>query len=295
MKENLKNYDIYSFSLLNEWKFLSERKKFVSLPNVNESFGDSMTLTCQLKGMLESYLDRYPHMSLNALALKSGVGATTLRRLKNQDIKGDPAPHTVLALVSAITNEKRLSVLVDKYDGPLGKLLKSSFGPFVETKIDHTFKADLNSFLRDSTSYFVFKLCSHRRGATREQIESNYGAIGIQKLEHLIKNDIIYEQEKRFYTHDKNFSLDVSIALEHLPQLISHFKLEEVSQGKNMFYSMSECLNEEGILKIKAIQKEAVKKIIEIMKSPYWEGDIPYFTLMMSDSQELPLNEETLL
>lgn len=251
-----------------------------------------MTLTGQLKGMLDTYLDRHPNVSLNALAMKSGIGATTLRRLKNENIKGDPAPHTVLALVSALTNEKRLSVIVDTYDGPLGELLQSSFGPYVEKSLDHSYKADLNSFLRDSTSYFVFKLCANRSGAAQEDIEKNYGRIGLEKLSHLIKNGLIEERKDRFFAKDQNFSLDIGIALDHLPQLVSHFKLEEAMLGKNLFYTMSESLSEEGILKIKAIQKDAVKKIIDIMKSPFYEGDIPYFSLNMCDTQKLPAKPE---
>ncbi len=255
---------------------------------------DLMTLTCQLKTMLDTYLDRYPNVSLNALAMKSGIGATTLRRLKNDDIKGDPAPHTVLALVSALTSEKRLSVIVESYDGPLGELLKSSFGPYVETKIDHSYKADLNSFLRDSTSYFVYKLCANRTGATMESIESNYGKIGVQKLEYLMKNGLIRREGDSFHAMEKNFGLDVSIVLDHLPQLVAHFKLDKVCEGQNLFYTVSESLNEEGIQKIKQIQKEAIKKIIDITKSPFYEGDIPYFTLNMNDSQILPERTEAI-
>lgn len=266
--------------------------EFDNLPPIGESSGDSMTLTDQLKHMLDSYFYTHPHMSLNALALKSGVGATTLRRIKNQDIKGDPAPHTVLSLVSSLTNERRLSVLVEKFDGPLGELLKESFGPYIETQIDHAYRADLNSFLRDSTSYFVYKLCSNRSGATLEQIQKNYGLVGTQKLKGLIENKLIEEKKGTYFSIESNYSLDIEVVLNHLPQLTAHFKTEEVSKGQNLFYTLSESLSEEGIQKVKEAQKEAIKKIIDIMKSPFYEGDIPYFTLAMSDTQAMPEKPE---
>lgn len=251
-----------------------------------------MTLSGQLKHMLDTYLDKYPNMSLNALAMKSGIGATTLRRIKNESIKGDPAPHTVLALVSALSNEKRLSVLVEKYEGPLGELLSDSFGAYVETKIDHSYKADLNSYLRDSTSYFVYKLCSNRAGATKEQIEKNYGLVGVQRLVHLMENGLIESRDKKYFAVESNFSLDITVALSHLPQLTAHYKPEEIAKGQNLFYTLSESLNEEGIEKIKAVQKEAVKKMIDIMNSPFYEGEIPYFALNMCDTQTLPEKPE---
>ena len=70
--------------------------------------GSFMTLCEQLKEIVDDYLTRYPNLSINSLAMKSGVGATTLRRIKNLSIKGDPAPHTVLNIVSSTSNQKCL-------------------------------------------------------------------------------------------------------------------------------------------------------------------------------------------
>jgi hypothetical protein len=49
---------------------------------------------------------------------------------------------------------------------------------------------------------------------------------------------------------------------------------------------LSETINEDGIRKIKEIQKEAIKKIHTIMNSPFYEGDIPFFTIDMCDTME---------
>ena len=255
-----------------------------------------MTLTGQLKHMLDCYFHQHPNMSLNALALKSGIGATTLRRIRNQEIKGDPAPHTVLAFVSALTNEKRLSILVDKFDGPLGELLKESFGPYVESSLGHSFQAELSTYLRDATSYFVYKLCANRAGISREEIERNYGLQGLKKLDQMHGDKLIelknHKGQERYFAVANEYSLDVDTVLGHLPQLAAHFKLGEVSKGRNLFYNMSESLNEEGIQKIKAIQKEAVLKMLDVFKSPFYEGDIPFFTLNMCDTQLMPAKPE---
>ena len=64
--------------------------------------GSAMALVEQLKGVVDGYFEKYPHMSINALAQRSGVPATTLRRIINKTVKGDPAPHTVLNIISAV-------------------------------------------------------------------------------------------------------------------------------------------------------------------------------------------------
>jgi hypothetical protein len=247
-----------------------------------------MTLTGQLKDLVENYFEQNPHMSMNALAMKSGVGATTLRRIRSSSIKGDPAPHTVLGLVSSISKEKRLSVLVKKFDGPIGELLQDTFGPYVEESLSHEYAVDLNHHLKDPTAYFVYKLAANRVGTTAEAVKENYGSLGLKKLGELIELGLIEEKGDKFHATRKEYALDVHVVANHLPQLVSHYKPEEIEKGQNLFYTMSESLNEDGIKKIKEIQKEAIKKIITIMNSPYYEGDIPFFTLDMAETLSMP-------
>lgn len=267
---------------------LSHNLSSGTLSLLRDSAGDSMTLTQQLQGLVENYFDKFPNMSMNALALKSGIGATTLRRLRSDSIKGDPAPHTVLSLVSSVTNERRLSVIVEMFDGPLGELLKQTFGPYVEQNVQHKASPSLNSFLTDATSYFIYKLAANREGTTLETIEGNYGALGLKRLSELTDHGLINEVDGVFKASEPDFCLDVHLAAGHLPQLVSHYKPDEIPNGQNLFYTMSESLNEEGIQKVKTAQKEAIKKIMDIMRSPFYAGDIPYFTLDMADTLEMP-------
>ena len=86
-----------------------------------------MTVTEQLQDVVCSYLEKYPNISINALAKRSGVAATTIRRLLNQETKKSIAPHTVLNLVSSISKEKRLSKLIGLFDGLWESFLEKIF------------------------------------------------------------------------------------------------------------------------------------------------------------------------
>ena len=245
-----------------------------------------MTLNEQLKSIVNSYFERYPHMSINGLAQKSGVGATTLRRLVNNTGKGEPAPHVVLGLVSATSKEKRLSQLVTMFEGEVGELLKKSFAPYIEKDMPQEIDHDLNEVLKDQISYFIYKLSANREGTDKLEISELYGKIGLERCSNLLKLGFVSIDAKsdKIHAKKKDFSLDVHIAADHLPEMMKYYKPEQISEGKNLFYTLSETINEEGIQKIKEVQKEAVKKVFDIMRSPFYEGKIPYFTVQVCDT-----------
>lgn len=246
-----------------------------------------MTVTEQLQNVVCNYLDNHPNISINALAKRSGVAATTIRRIVKQETKKSIAPHTVLNLVSSISKEKRLGKLIGMFDGPLGELLKENFSAFAEeggNSLDGCFDHRLNAVLSDPIAYFVYKLTSNRTGIAKEIVQELYGRNGMTKLNELTELALVEEKDGIFFATEKNFSLSVDIAAKHLPELVKFYKPNQIELTRNMFYSLSETLNEDGIQKIKEIQKEAVKKTYQIMQSPFYEGEIPYFTVQVCDT-----------
>lgn len=244
-----------------------------------------MTLCEQLKVIVESYLVKHPNISINGLAMRSGVGASTLRRLLNDSIKGDPAPHTVLNILSTVSKEKKLSKLITMAEGPVANMLQEAFSHFVESDVPHVYDNDLNEILKDQMSYFIYKLAANRKGTDKIFISEMFGKAGLERLNKMVALEVLkINDEGDVHAEKKDFSLDVEIAAGHLPELVKYYKPEAIGRGQNLFYTMSESINEEGIQKIKAIQKEAVKKIYDVMRSPFYEGSIPFFTLDMSDT-----------
>jgi len=253
-----------------------------------------MELTQELKNMVENHLDRFPNVSINALAIRSGVGATTLRRILNLSIKGDPSPHTILSLVSVLYKEKKLSKLLPQVAGPVGQFLRECFGQFIEEDVPHKTCSDLNEILSDRLCYFVYKLAANKRGTTRFKIAELFGKLGEDRLCYLLKQGWILEEGDILHAKEKDFSLDVHLSKKHLPELINFYKPDEVGRKQNIFYTLSESLNEAGIKKIKEIQYEAVRKIYEVMSTEQFIGDIPYFSINISDTMELTKSEGVL-
>ncbi|MCR9206208.1 MAG: hypothetical protein NXH75_16620 [Halobacteriovoraceae bacterium] len=250
-----------------------------------------VTLCLQLKDLLTSYFRKHPQVSVNGLSKKSGVGASTIRRLMAGEIKGDPAPHTVLNLASSITKEKRLYVLINMFEGPLGEVLKETFAPYIDLALPHSIEKDLNKELQDSIKYFIYKAAANRAGAQESWVLDTFGKLGLDRLGELLEKGFLEKSGEVYHAKEKNFSLDLGIAAAHLTQLVKFYKPHELDKGRNLFYTLSESLNEEAIQKIKDIERNAMKEIYQIMEDENSFGETPYFSLLVSDELTLKQRE----
>lgn len=256
-----------------------------------------MTDLCgQLQTVINDYFNRYPNMSVNSLAAKSGVGASTLRRILNSGLKGDPAPHTVLNIASAVSKEKRLAVLITMFDGPLGELLKETFSPYIEMNMDHVLKDDLNTELKDYTKYMIYKCAANRAGVQASWVLDTFGKAGVQKMKEMLSRGFLSGGPHVFHANEKNFSLDLETATAHLPEAVRFYKPEEVKDGKNLFYTLSESINDEAIKKIKKIQLEATQEIYKVMSDEKSAGDTHYMAISLMDQLNGPsTNDEEVM
>jgi hypothetical protein len=238
------------------------------------------SVTEQLREMITSFLSRHPALTVNALAGRSGVAPTTLRRLIQDESRSEVAPHSVLALVSYLLREKKLSKLIHIVEGPVGELLRKSFDQFIydENESDHLIENELNEIFKDKLNYLIYKMAANQCGV---------------KLEELINKGLVIQDENGlFHAREKNFSVDLKRAHELTHVLVDQFKPDDVHKGYGLFYSLSEGLNDKGINEVKKIELEAVKKIHTVMNNKEFIGSIPYFSIVLSDVLGLTPNEE---
>lgn len=246
--------------------------------------GSRVELNSEIKHLVDGYLNNNPKLTVNAFAGRSGIPATTLRRILSGKTKAEISPHTILAIVSYIHREKRIAKVIEKTSGAVYDVLSKNFSRYIFDNTDYVSDETLNDVLKDRTCYFIYKLAANKKGISRNFIRMDYGENGIRSLDKMIKIGLISESEGICHAKEKNFSLDVSVALKHNQELMNFFKLEEAKEGQNLYYTMSQGMNEEGIKKIKDVKRTAVKAIQEIMNNEAYQGVIPYFSMMMSDT-----------
>ena len=241
-------------------------------------------LITQLSELINNYLKKYPQISVNALAARSNIPVSTLRRISLGQQKSEIAPHNVLNLTSYILKEKNLSSLLHKVNPVIRDYLERHFGQFIFSEEKRTYDVDLNSCLKDQHRYFIYKLAANHRGTTLMEVMELFGRQGEVKVEEMLQMGLLIEEDGKLHAKDKNFSLDLEVASSHLPELVRFYKPETLGLGLNLFYSMSESMNKEAIAEIKNIQREAAKKIAAIMDDVNNRGDIPYFTINLSET-----------
>lgn len=254
------------------------------------------TVNSQLREIITVFLERNPYLSLNGFAKNSGVSSTTLRRIVNDVTKNEPAPHTILNIVSYITKEKKISKLLDKIDGPIKEVLSKCFAQYTFEVKAHSYALELNTILKDYSNYLIYKLAANVNGTSQLDIYEALGALGREKLKNLLKIGVVeLKDDERIYACDPNFSIDLQIAKEHLPNLVSFYEPEQVHKGENIFYSLSESVNHQGIQKIKDILRSAASEVHEIMSDTQYQGDIPFFSIVLADSlKHTPESQEVL-
>lgn len=259
------------------------KTKYMNLSQTENSH--SISVNDQLREMISAYLNTHPGLTLNALAGRSGVPATTMRRLVQQT-GSELAPHSVLAIVSYLLKEKKISALLRKVEGPVAELLNKSFNQFIfdEESSQHEIHTDLNTLFQDRTCYLIYKMAANACGTSVREIKNVFGLTGLQKLQEMVdKGVILNDDNEKLHARDKNFSVDLVLAHKLTHSLVDFYKPKDVEKGMNLFYSLSEGMNEEGIKKIKEIEINAVKKIFEIMNDEKNQGTIPYFAVVLSD------------
>jgi hypothetical protein len=262
----------------------------MSLEEINYS-----NVNDQLREMVRGFLNNHPSLTLNAFAQRSGVAPTTLRRLMQDESRSEIAPHSVLALVSYVLREKKISKLIKVVDGPVGDLLRKSFDQFIfdESASDHKLDSDLNEVFKDKLNYLIYKMAANQCGTTFEEIRNNFGLHGVRKLEILMQQKwIVSDRAQVLHAKEKNFTVDLNRAHELTHALVDQYKPSDVEKGYSLFYSLSEGLNEVGVKEVKKIQIEAIKKVFEVMNNKEFNGSIPYFSIFLSDVIGLTPSEE---
>lgn len=286
-----------SFFLFNGFTSIEQLRLLPSL-DMNEAHTEhsqnSLTINQQLRLMTAEYLTKHPTLTLNALAQRCGVPATTMRRLMQEEQRSELAPHSVLSLVSYLLKEKKISKILKAIQGPVAELLNKCFDQFIfdEKSSDHQMSTDLNTIFQDKFSYLIYKMAANKCGTSIDEVKNALGLVGLKKLNNLIEKNWILAEGERLHARQKNFSVDLALAHELSHALIDLYKPCDVKNGLNLFYSLSEGMNEEGIKKIKEIEKEAVKKIYDLMNSEDMQGCIPYFALVVSDVMGPTPNED---
>jgi hypothetical protein len=273
---------------------LNEAQNNIQDESKDRSSSPSSPVVVELRKLVEQYLSHHPRLNLQTLASRSQVPVTTLRRLIQDEKKSEVAPHIVLNLCSYILKEKKVTKLLLMLPMVLADFLRKYFGSFCfEGANERVYDDSLNNILKDKLNYLIYKLAANHQGTNFIELSEIFGITGVARARELINQEFLIVKKvqqangieiESIVAKDQDFTLNLTTAASHLPELTKFYRPDCVGKNLNLMYSLSEGLNKNGIAEVKRLQKKAIEGTLKIMQDPHFQGTIPYFTLNLCES-----------
>ncbi len=243
----------------------------------------------RLVALLRDYFERYPAISLNALAKKCRISEPTLRRIYSGQIKTLPTETTIVDILSAISKKSGIKELIEAYPGPIGDYLKLKFGVFDNSGGNYTYSPELSQSLAEPSKYLIYKLAANTRGVSKRKILELLGAHSERHLKELIDSDLLYESAGFYHTKNEGFTLGLDHFVDHFKLTANFIKTAPHPGGvkDNLFYNASNSVNAQGREKVLAIARKAMSDIVKVLNDPSYDGNIPLFILSAVDSLDM--------
>jgi transcriptional regulator with XRE-family HTH domain len=260
-------------------------------------FSEQTPIASELQKLIKGHLNEHRNLSLNALSKRCRVSEPTLRRIVSGKVKTNPTVNTIVDILSSLSKETNITKLVDLYPGPLAESLRENFGTIIgPEEYNYEFSEVLNRELKDPKRYLIFKLASNSNGVTRAKIRQLFGELGDQKCDDLINLDLIHEQwqknQRVLKTKVEGFYLHNDLFKQNFKALADYIDTSpKLGEQKNLFYNLSESVNEQALRDILNIQRQALKKMVKILNDEKSRGELPVFILNAIDT--LDINEDS--
>jgi len=238
----------------------------------------------ELSALIEGYLESNSNVSINALAMRMGIAETTLRRIRGGQSKRLPNSENLLKIVFYIYKTKDLYEVREVLP-PLLKEHFTSLFLLTEASLNNPVTEIDDSIIDNQITYLVLKLASNHSGVNKNEVLRLFGEIGLKSAETLIDSDILTEEKGLFKTKINTFRLPHNSFIKNFKSVSDFIKIDpEKTKGPNIYYNLSESLNLEGLTRVQAIQKKAVKEISDILNNDKFKGELPVFSLTAVDT-----------
>ncbi len=242
-----------------------------------------MNAVSELSTLIHDYLASHSNLSTNAIARYSGVAETTLRRIKNGDLKRLPSNDNILKILFYLYKSRDLGEISEKVPEALGEHLKKEYQQVLTSQQEVSFLDE--SIIQNEVDYLILILASNTSGVHKDEITRQFGLLGHSQANTLIEKEIIKREGDYYKSCIQSFRVSDSLFVKNFKAMANYIKVDrEKREHSNLYYNLSESLNVDAYQKVRSIQIEASKQIIEILNDSRNHGDIPMFNLIAVDT-----------
>lgn len=226
--------------------------------------------------------ERYPNYSSSQIAQEVGISQPTFNRIENG--QGNPTFVTISKLLSATGKYHKIADVINMVYPNISEKIQLDYSHNEETPI---MGGDFAKFFSISDYRNIILLASTRSGTTRNEIRSEYGIQGINKLDKLLTLNILTEVRGIIKANEEKISFDQQILKECTLDCINeNYDAEKFGSNQNWLSFQTESVNKEKAMTliIKKLQKTYKEIKEEILYSPEYFGNDKIFISMVADS-----------
>ena len=247
-----------------------------------------ITITEQLAKDIEGFLSRFSNESfaVRLLAKKSGVNEKTIKRLLGQ--KNKPSYPTLFRLYLVLTDSNSENELLDRTPKIVSRFLKDKRSTSVNVTVP-TNEFDFFKAIEEQPLVGELYVLAATGELQRNNVLKLYGQFGMEIVEFLVKQDLLKQVNTNVYTLSPNGPVFDGKVIKSLG---GHF-LKRFSKpsnaslkGQNALGFYADTLNEAGYQKWLSIDEKAFYEKVKLAKDEAYQGDIPAFTLGVTDTIE---------
>ena len=243
--------------------------------------GETNLNKCErVKARIDAYLTLNPRLSLQNVEDKTSVPYSTLRRITN--LNGNPQPEAVIKIYQALGYDQELyQYMLDFHPDIAGVMAM---------KTDHNKEYQ---YIRDedreyfiSEDYFlIINLASSTSGTSIDEIQHELGTKGVERLQELIKKDLIKKNEaNKFVLAIDNYKLSFADTKKGIEMALRYYRLEEAGNINNWMSLQTEGLNKEGLKAAKILYQKQFNERKETYNNPMYKGDIKVYSATVSST-----------
>lgn len=241
----------------------------------NMTLDDSKRKCEILNCFVREFKKRHPYLSSNQVAQRLDIPQSSLNRIEN--LATNPSLENVLNILVGTGNEGKISEILGKCFPSHKKRYEQIFSANIDTPM-----LDMVSsgFATNEETFLIVQMAFTRGGVTREQIQERFGSYGLERLESMVKNGVLVQDDDGIIHADHE---RVNVTFSDLKKIVC-LAVEKCYEPESGHLSyQTEAVNDDGLKLIYRELKRTQVQIRKILYNAEYFGDNKIFVGMVAD------------
>jgi hypothetical protein len=269
--------------LINLLKKENEVSVNLEINSINvETDGEINLKKCErVKTCIDAYFTMNPRLTLQNVEDKTSVPYSTLRSIML--LNGNPQPESVIKIYQALGYDQELYQYMSDFHPDIASVMAMKTSHNMEYA--YIRDEDREYFISEDY-YLIINLTSSTSGTSYEEVSHVLGTKGIERLEELVKRNLVIRNEHgKYVSAVSNYKLSFADTKKGVEMSLRYYRLAEAGNINNWLSLQTESLNKEGLKALKALhQKQFNERKEEVLNNPMYNGDFKVYSATVSST-----------